>query len=848
MYHQLTPISGVFLSAVLGILIDRFLSPPPLVYFLGFVLTGGLVLLSVIVGRRKAEGIQKQFGGLLVKLALFVFVACALAIWHYLDWWYEPVNSFRHRLKQPIPVIAIVELEREVRLEPERPWHPLNREQNKGRIKADVTIRGLRQFSGGEIEWLDVSGRGTLICSFKQTPEFSKRWLNLPAGCRLKVQGRALPIRTADNPGGWDSAVHHWGSRRGFVIVVQEDVRAVTVMNQAGRWFEQTRDRIRQFARSNLQCRLSKRQFRLASAVLLGDRHQLHSEELEQFARGGIIHLVAISGLHVGVLALGLLFPLRFFSRYQVAWYFLTIVMIWFYAVIVDLRPPVTRAGILISISLGGRLCFRQVHTVYSLYIAGLIILIANPSTLFDVGTQLSFAAVATLGLFKSSVTQQPSRLKRLLLRRKPYALRLCMAIFLHIRMAILVTAIVVLITLPLTSAQFHLVSFVGILLNTLLAIPVTIGICSGFVLAIVGDLPYLHYLPSLLAEVSFRCVWELNARHGLDSLGTFWLSGPTVEWCVLFYLLLSVAYGVLPLAHRYRRNFRWCLRIWVLGSLLLWPHRAGLKSTIDDFRVVFINVEHGTAVLLEIPGSGAWLYDAGSLTNFRIGGREIAEALWHRGHSRLEGIFISHADLDHFNAVPFLLPRFKPQYVMVTERMKHQLLRQQPRGKSGMAVGYLADCLSKQEADLEILSANDRLEFDKVHIEVMAPVRQRDYSSDNDASLVLLVKHPECRVLLPGDIEREGIEVLFGLHPASEFDVVMVPHHGSVHSEPELFSEWSRPRFAVVSTGHEILQERVLNSYQQIVHQRRGELLLTSQAGMIEFRVGSEGLEPVAE
>ena len=102
--------------------------------------------------------------------------------------------------------------------------------------------------------------------------------------------------------------------------------------------------------------------------------------------------------------------------------------------------------------------------------------------------------------------------------------------------------------------------------------------------------------------------------------------------------------------------------------------------------------------------------------------------------------------------------------------------------------------------------------------------------------------------MLLPGDIEREGIEVLLGLHPASEFDVVMVPHHGSVHSEPELFSEWSRPRFAVVSTGHVMLQERVLNSYQQIVHQRRGELLLTSQAGMIEFRVGSEGLEPVAE
>ena len=848
MYHHLTPISGVFLSAVLGILVDRFLSPPPLVYFLGFVLTGGLVLVSVIFDSRTGKGIQKLFGGLLLKLALFILVVCGFAIWHYFDWWYEPTNSFRHRLKKPVPVIAIVELEREVRLEPERPRHPLNRVQNKGRIKAEVTISALRQFSNGEIEWLDVSGSGTLVCSLKQTPESSKRWSELSAGCRLKVQGMALPIGTADNPGGWDSAVHHWGSRRGFVIVVQDDLRAVTVMDQTDRWFGQARDGIRQFARSNLQRRLGKRQFRLASAVLLGDRQQLHAEELEQFARGGIIHLVAISGLHVGVLALGILFPSRFFPRQQVTWYFLTIVIVWFYVVIVDLRPPVTRAGILISISLGGRLYFREVHTVYSLYVAGLIMLVANPSTLFDVGTQLSFIAVATLCLFKAFGTQQSSRLQRLLLHRKPFVLQACVAVLRHIRMAILLTTTVVLITLPLTSAQFHLVSFVGILQNTLLAIPVTIGIWSGFVLAMIGDLPYLHYLPSILAEVSFRCVWDLNIGYGLDSLGTFWLSGPTVEWCVLFYLLLSVAYGVLPFALRYQHSFRWCLGIWVLGSFLLWPNRTGFKSTIDDFRVVFINVEHGTAVLLEIPGSGAWLYDAGSLTNFRIGGREIAEALWHRGHSRLEGIFLSHADLDHFNAVPFLLPRFKPQHVMVTERMKHQLFQQRLRERAGIAVGYLADCLEKHQTDPEMLSANDQLEFGKVQIEVLAPVQQREYSSDNDASLVLLLKHPECRVLLPGDIEREGIEVLLGLYAASECDVLMVPHHGSVHSEPELFSQWSRPRFAVVSTGHETLQDPVLHSYQQIVNQRRGELLLTSQLGMIEFRLGPEGLEPVAE
>ena len=135
--------------------------------------------MSVIFDSRTGKGIQKLFGGLLLKLALFIFVVCGFAIWHYFDWWYEPTNSFRHRLKKPVPVIAIVELEREVRLEPERPRHPLNRVQNKGRIKAEVTISALRQFSNGEIEWLDVSGSGTLVCSLKQTPESSKRWSEL---------------------------------------------------------------------------------------------------------------------------------------------------------------------------------------------------------------------------------------------------------------------------------------------------------------------------------------------------------------------------------------------------------------------------------------------------------------------------------------------------------------------------------------------------------------------------------------------------------------------------------------------------------------------------------------------
>ena len=678
MYHQLTPISGVFLSAALGILMDRYLCFSPSIYVAGCVVAGGLGLWGIICGRQSADRKMWWNGCLLLKFATIVFVSCSFAVWHYLDWWYEPADSFRHGLVQPIPVIAIVELDREVRLEPQRPWHPLGRAQQKGKVKAEVTIRAVRQFSHDRFQWLDVSGNGTLVCSLEQMDGVSQRWLSLPAGCHLRVQGTAWPMQTADNPGGWNSATYHWGRRCGFVIKVPDNLQAVTVMSYRQQWFGQMRDQVRQFARENLQRSLEERQFRLAAAMLLGDRHYLHNEELQQFARGGIIHLVAISGLHVGILALGLLFPLRFFSRYHLFWCVLTLVVIWFYAVIVDLRPPVTRAAILISLSILGRLCFREFHPVYSLYLAGIIILITNPSALFDVGTQLSFIAVATLFLLQSRRFRKTSRVQLLLMRRKSFGFRVLVGFLRSCKATFVATAMVVVIALPLTAARFHLVSIVGIVINSLLAIPVVIAIFSGFLLVFLGGLPLMGHLLAAFAEKFFGLIWELNNPDGMETIGTHWLSGPTIQWCILFYGLLSLALGVLPFAYCYHKAFRWCLAVLVLGSLFLYPHRIGFKSAIQDFRVVFINVEHGTAVLLEVPDGGVWLYDAGSLKDFKIVGSEIANVLWHRGHSRLHGIFLSHADLDHFNAVPYLLSRFQPEYLITTERMKHQVLLDQ--------------------------------------------------------------------------------------------------------------------------------------------------------------------------
>ncbi len=849
MYHRLTPITGIFLSAVVGIVVDRLACPGPLVYLISGLMVGVVFLLCTLHRGdelRSADSTRRSdWRSLGICLTLWVLVGSSFAFWHYLDWWYEPSDAFRRGLSEPTPVTAIVEVTRVANVEPAEPWHPLRRGAGGERVKMEVSIRALHQFTEAGFQWIQVSGHGTLHCSISAGQQMVVPWSTLQAGTRLRVLATAIPLRHAANPGGWDSATHRWGRRQSFILSVGNTPEAVQITGKSNRWITQLRDRIRNVMRNHLRTSLRVKQFRLAAAVLLGDRFQLNQQELELFAEGGVIHVMAISGLHVGILALGLLFPARFFPRAQ-RWLAIgALAVIWFYAVVVDLRPPVTRAAILITVSVVGRSIYRENHAVYSLYLAGLIILTIDPSALFSVGTQLSFVAVATLIMSKQVWQVDRSRIQRLLIRRKTLPTRLLFHLCGSFKATACATLMVVIVAFPLTSANFHLVSLVGFLLNTLLAIPVAVGILSGFFVSLLGSVPMLESVPAVIAEFSFASIWQLSEWAHWGSSGVFWLSGPTDLWCVLFYVLLAAAVGIIPTRFPTQATLGWCLGVWVLGSLFFWPHRMGMKTEVDEFRLVFINVEHGTSVLLEISNGGVWLYDAGSLKDFRMVGREIADVLWSRGHSRIDGILVSHADLDHFNAVPFLLPRFAPKQILVSDRTYKQLFVPGDKEKKGAAVSYLAQQLDATDAQLQTISAGDQFQLGTADLKVLGPNARHIYSSDNDASLVLMLSYRRNLVLLPGDIEAEGIGILQQQVQREHCDVLMVPHHGSVHSEPELFSQWSLPRYAVISTGHKELSRRVLNSYRRVAGRREGNVLMTSREGLIEFRVEQTGLEP---
>jgi competence protein ComEC len=207
-----------------------------------------------------------------------------------------------------------------------------------------------------------------------------------------------------------------------------------------------------------------------------------------------------------------------------------------------------------------------------------------------------------------------------------------------------------------------------------------------------------------------------------------------------------------------------------------------------------------------------------------------VASYLWHRGITRLDAIVLSHADVDHYNAVPELLTKFRIGVIYVTPAM---LLDEGP------AMQELLAAIHAAKVPLRETWSGDRLRVGgDCLLEVWHPARDGVLGSDNANSLVLNVEYQGRRILLTGDLESPGLDDLLAEAPA-HCDAILTPHHGSARSNPPGFAAWSTPDVAVVSGSFNDRRAEVEQAYRA----SGAQVLNTADCGAIEFSVGGDGI-----
>jgi competence protein ComEC len=629
------------------------------------------------------------------------------------------------------------------------------------------------------------------------------------------------------NPGAFD--FRRFLRSEGLLATVQcgepDDVRVIEGGSSViRRWQSGLRSR----AERMLEQQLSSRTAPVGVALLLGTRTAIPEELRTAFTESGTMHILAISGSNVGILA-GLLWALSRLTglgrRSSVAFILAGVLL---YSLLADSQPPVMRAVLMVVALLAGRPWHRDGSLVNGLALAALGVLLWNPAHLFDVGAQLSFLAVAALIWAPSwspslqhfaSPPEEPVDA----IERSWFSLGLRWSRRTIVMVNVTMAAIW-LFTLPLTIARFNLVSPVGFVVNVLLAPLVVAILWCGYALLLTGLIaPFLAAPFAYLFDAGLRLMlWLIESAAAIQG-GHFYLPGPSDAWLLGFYLCLAgVALG-LP-----GGRLRWWgwrgLLTWTVGGLALslWPHHPG------QLRCTFLSVGHGLAVVIELPGGRTLVYDAGQMQDATRARQTVQAALWQRGLRRIDALIISHADIDHFNGVPGLA-----QTVAIDSVIVHETFLDFKQS----GVEQTCNLLAQRGVPIKLIQAGDNLALDPaVRLTVLHPPSSDRLPTDNANSVVLAIEFRGRRILLTGDLERDGLEYVL-MQPNRHVDIFLAPHHGRVNANPRRLAEWATPDWVIVSDGRQDNSDKL-----PAVYGPAANILSTQKSGAITFVIDESG------
>ncbi|HNS72318.1 MAG TPA: DNA internalization-related competence protein ComEC/Rec2 [bacterium] len=603
----------------------------------------------------------------------------------------------------------------------------------------------------------------------------------LRQGDRVVVKGMLRSPGGAHNPGDFDYRA--WLAARGIHVQLTAAGGSRLLLLERDqdpllqrRVIRPIRDHILATVRSGL----AGEEQALLSALLVGVRTGIDDELREEFSRVGVVHVLAVSGLHVGFILAALLLFISLLRIPHRARLPVLLAALYLYVLITGSAPPVVRAAVTAALLLAAPMLQRRFNPVNAVALAAMIILLFNPLDLFGAGFQLSFAA--TLGIlliYRRLDRWAAGRLPQWRQWRHPWrksALQLLM-----------VSLAAQIATLPLTAWYFNTLPLWGLAANLAVVPLVSLIVTIGFIAV-------LFALISPLAGFIFlQCDWLLlklltGIVHGAAAMPASALEVPTPPLAVLAGYYMAVAL-ILSWPQR-RAVLAWSLALLVTANFWIWPRALQPQNQI---RVVFFDVGQGDAALISFPNHVHYLIDSGEANErFDCGRSLLLPWLRRNGIRAVDMAFITHTHSDHAGGVQTLMRRGRIRELghpggaaLPAFRALDSLAAQ-----CGVPVRPLTagdDFFPAQGAWLRILQAGG------------AGGEQWD---ENNGSMVIRLQYGGRVFLFLADIEAEGERSLLRCGDFLRSDVVKVAHHGSATASSEEMLAAAGAGWAVISVG----------------------------------------------
>jgi len=608
-------------------------------------------------------------------------------------------------------------------------------------------------------------------------------------GDEVWVRGAVRPGPEQRNPGGFDYGAYL--EQRGVCCVTYIGDPENVEIRQRARGAVAVVGAVREYVRRQVdRYVLAEGNRGVLQALLLGDRGGITETQRENFARTGLMHLLAVSGLHVflvGMVLYGLLRPAL--VRLRVPWWRMEVVravgtigVLGFYMVLTGGRPSVVRAVVMAALFIGGVVFQRSSHPLNTLGMAALLLLAVRPTALCDVGFQLSMAAVAGILVLQPRLAALlPEEWRRSFLSDGAVSITVA-------------SGAAILGTTPVLLYHFGWVSVAGLVLNTV-GIPCTgLVLSAGIAMVATGGVSSVAGGAFGGAVDFFGGMLLITAQEGAAWLSWAGLRMAEPDAWALGALVL----GLLAIAQWPRPRVRWrCVGVGVLlAAMSVW---IGVLKSGSSLDVIFFDVGHGDAILVSTPDNRHLLVDTGPWSPGGAAAEySVVPFLERHGIRRLDVIVVTHSDADHLGGLSAIGEEVSVGTVVHNGRSRDTELYRRVR-----------ENLEERNVSTEAIGRGEAFWVGRgLRVEVLSPPGSEAFESGNNMSVVTRVSYGGVSLLFPGDVEAEAERSLVRSYGSSlRSHLVAVPHHGSRTSSTPDFVEavadeaWTH---SVVSAGRE--------------------------------------------
>ncbi|MGI6113189.1 MAG: DNA internalization-related competence protein ComEC/Rec2 [Mahellales bacterium] len=562
----------------------------------------------------------------------------------------------------------------------------------------------------------------------------------------------------------------------------------------------------------------------IGKALVFGDTGYIDSDILEGYRETGIGHMLAVSGLHVGLLVMLVHGILKYLRANKWLSFILTGIFLIMYIIITGGPASVIRASVMTMVVLFSQLAGRKVDGVTSVLFSAFFITLIWPLQLFDVGFQLSFVVTLSIILYYSKISQ--------LLAFLPKYIKDAVSISLASQIGII----------PVTALYFNYISPLSPVINlimvpllSLVLVLIIFMLLSGFI---------FHGIYMVLALVSSTLINLGNSITAFFHNIAFSIVDvpyPSPVFMVPYYI--SAIYGAVAI---YRPKFRKrslpsFIKAMVVSCCVFIAISIANTNT-KYMEITLLDVGQGDSVVVSTPSGHNILIDCGPGPTGGEEDQEIWDAgkstvlpyLRYKGINRLDAIFISHPHDDHMGGLSSIINTIKVDRLYMPpvdyqDSMVTAIIEE--ARENNVPMTYITDDHS--------IKIGDWISIKAVH----PPDTLKASSTDtaNDSSLVLLVTYKRFKMLLAGDIGKLGEQSVLASGNDINADILKVPHHGSKTSSSPEFIDRINPIYALISVGNNNYghpSDEVMERYRD----NGTEVITTKEAGAITIITDGTG------